>query len=210
MKRDGTHGASCVGGGGPTTSLWGDPCPRPVPLPWPRARDRPREASYPGASGASGHSVGAAKAAAPCPGWAPRLGPRPPARPRGGRWRRGEQGSPQERSGKVLPLLRLPPQPDAEAKCRLDPGFERTQRTEPGTRGAAGPELCPRGTLAPTPGALWKLAGVLARACEGHWGHLSLPPHPPSLKSSFLTHSPGLCHLHCVTGRGKGGGRAVD
>lgn len=152
-------------------------------------------------SGGSLPGLGAAAGAPPA---------RPPARPRGGRWRRGEQGSPQERSGKVLPLPRLPPQPDAEAKCRLDPGFERTQRTEPGTRGAAGPELCPRGTLAPTPGALWKLAGVLARACEGHWGHLSLPPHPPSLKSSFLTHSPGLCHLHCVTGRGKGGGRAVD
>lgn len=73
------------GQSGPTTSLWRDLCPRPVPLPWPRARDRPLEASYPGASGASGHSVGAAKAAAPCParrlGWGPA---RPPARPPGG------------------------------------------------------------------------------------------------------------------------------
>lgn len=132
------------GQSGPTTSLWRDLCPLPVPHPWPRARDRPPEASYPGASGASGHSVGAAKAAAPCPGSPPRLGPRPPACPASGRMlEAGRAGLPPRkvRKGRAA----APPGARARHRGQVQTTPRLGVRPEDRARdaGPAGPGRCP-------------------------------------------------------------------
>ena len=138
VKRAGTRGAgppspSCGSRVGPTTSLRGDLCPRPDPSP-----DQPPCASYPAASGASGHSVGAAKAAAPC-----RAGP-----PRG-RLEAGRASLPQrvpERSRRS-PARRH--SLGTDAKRRLRPALSRTE-DRAGDAGTTGPGRCP-GADSPLP-----------------------------------------------------------
>lgn len=155
----------------------GDLCPRPVPLSWPSARYRPQDASYPGVRRASGQSVGAAKAAAPCEGsclcWVP---PGPGRKLEAGR-ASPPPPPPQESSGKVPPLPRPAPragEPRPSASCTRASSAHRVQ---PGTpvqraRGAAGR------ADAPTRSAPWSAAGCPWRDIGGHGGHLSLPPFP--------------------------------
>lgn len=131
------------GQSGPTTSLWRDLCPRPVPLPWPRARDRPPEASYPGASGASGQCW-RSKSCCSLPRSPPRLGPRPPACPAPGRMlEAGTVGLP---PGKVRKGCAAAP-PGAPARPRgqvqTAPGLGVRPEDRARDAGPAGPGRCP-------------------------------------------------------------------
>lgn len=180
------HSPSCVGRAGPETSPWGDLCPRPVPLPWPRARDRPPEASYPGASGASGHSVRAAKAAAPCPGSLPRLGPRPPARLPGPRA--------DARGGESCPP---PPKKGPERSCRC-PARRPSRTPRPSADGTGGRS---QGRGSSRPRAL--LAGARRPLLRAHSGRARRPPVSPASPPptpSGPTPSPGR---RGATGRGE-------
>lgn len=96
-----------------------------------------------------------------------------------------------------MPLPRLAPQPDPEAKCRRHPGLECARRTEPGTRVRPARGAARRGTLAPTPSALRRAAASSRVSAEGKGA--TCYARPPSPTPSCPTPS-GRCR---VTGRGK-------
>lgn len=147
--------------------------------------------------GASGHSVGAVKAAASCQGSRPLLGP---VRSPGGGWRRGERASPRSPGKFRKGPAAAPPGATArgtKAKCRLHRASSahggqpaaRVRRVR-GTAGRADWPL-PASALCGAAGTPWCLRG-------GHGGHLSPPPLNP------------VCLHCCVTGRDKGEGGSVD
>lgn len=193
-KRDGRRGTnppspSCDSRLGSTASPRGAFCPPWAPSPGPRVRDRPRDASYPAARGASGHSVGAAKAAAPCRASGPRLGPRPPPgrRLEAGRTRHPpKRGTERSRRGPT----RLHG-PSTKGKCRQHPGFVRAQRAEQ-RRGSS-------------------RLGVLPAGLTPYSQHTLECGRAPSPRQWRARLPAALCPARrvvplCVTGRGEGGG----
>lgn len=100
-KRDGTRGTgpqspSCgsqppASGQSPVSGVLSLSLTRPPP--WPRARDPTPDASYPAASGASGHGCWHSKSCSSLPGLPASAGAPPAQPPLGGNWRRGERGS---------------------------------------------------------------------------------------------------------------------
>lgn len=147
--------------------------------------------------GASGHSVGAVKAAASCEGSRPLLGP---VRSPGGGWRRGERASPRSPGKFRKGPTAAPPGATArgtKAKCRLHPGFQRARGTAGGA-GQAGQGHCRQGRLAPTRQCTVRCSwDPLVPQRRARRPPVAPPPHP-------------VCLHCCVTGRDKGEGGSVD
>lgn len=172
-------------------------CTRPVPRPPPAGGGSAPQCLLPSASVASRHSW-CSKGSRSLPGL-PASAAAPPDRPLGtpgGGRRRGEPGSPQERSGKVQPLPRPPLLLGHQGQVQTAPGLcEHTEAEQ--RRGSSQPTgRCPWGRLVPTPGSPRREAGSPgARQRRAQRPPVAFPLAPLGGNSD---------------GRGKGEGRAVD